>query len=372
MPDDKSKKKQPERGIGLCLSGGGYRATLFHLGALWRLNEFGYLPKIERYSSVSGGSIIAGWLGFVWHKLDFDGNGKASNFEDEVINPIRKFATLKLDVGIVLKGLLNPFRSSGDMLVSAYRKHLFGDATLQDLPDKPDFVFDASNAQSGVLWGFSKGRMGDYRVGYVYDPTIELSVAVAASSAFPPVLSPIILRLKESDFRKGSGDDLRSKPFRTNVMLMDGGVYDNMGLEPVIKRYQTVLVSDAGGKMKPVEKPRQFWGFQAFRLMSLMDNQVRALRKRQIIGMFKDEQREGTYWGIYSDMDRYGVKGALEAPESSTVGLAGLPTRLWTFSNLDQERLINWGYAICDAAMRKHVDQDLPEPTSFPYKVGVA
>jgi len=46
-----------EDGIGLCLSGGGYRAMLFHVGALYRLNEFGLLPRIARIASVSGGSI---------------------------------------------------------------------------------------------------------------------------------------------------------------------------------------------------------------------------------------------------------------------------------------------------------------------------
>src|SRR5262245_28221555 len=47
-------------GIALCLSGGGYRAMLFHLGALWRLNEAGLLSQLKRISSVSGGSITAG------------------------------------------------------------------------------------------------------------------------------------------------------------------------------------------------------------------------------------------------------------------------------------------------------------------------
>jgi NTE family protein len=51
--------RHPEEGIALCLSGGGYRAMLFHLGALWRLNELGYLPTLARISSVSGGSITA-------------------------------------------------------------------------------------------------------------------------------------------------------------------------------------------------------------------------------------------------------------------------------------------------------------------------
>src|SRR5713226_3113267 len=61
----------PTTGIGLCLSGGGYRAMLFHLGALWRLNEFGMLSKLDRISSVSGGSITAGVLGMNWSQLAF-------------------------------------------------------------------------------------------------------------------------------------------------------------------------------------------------------------------------------------------------------------------------------------------------------------
>jgi NTE family protein len=32
-----------------------------------------------------------------------------------------------------------------------------------------------------------------------------------------------------------------------------------------------------------------------------------------------------------------------------------------------QERLINWGYAICDAALRRYVDPQLPDPKGLPY-----
>ena len=59
----KSDRKGPQPGVALCLSGGGYRAMLFHVGALWRLYEAGWLPKIDRISSVSGGSITAAVLG---------------------------------------------------------------------------------------------------------------------------------------------------------------------------------------------------------------------------------------------------------------------------------------------------------------------
>ena len=48
--------------VALCLSGGGFRAALFHLGALRRLNELGILSKINAISSVSGGSIMSAHL----------------------------------------------------------------------------------------------------------------------------------------------------------------------------------------------------------------------------------------------------------------------------------------------------------------------
>src|SRR5712692_5228294 len=104
--DDPSKAPRP--GIGLCLSGGGYRAMLFHLGTIWRLNELGILKKLDRVSSVSGGSITAGVLGFAWNKLTFDTNGIANNFGDLVLTPIRELAGDTIDAGSIIKGLLLP------------------------------------------------------------------------------------------------------------------------------------------------------------------------------------------------------------------------------------------------------------------------
>src|SRR5258705_5433838 len=69
----------PAPGVALCLSGGGYRAMLFHLGALWRLNDAGLLRGLVRVSSVSGGSITAGVLGLKWKQLQFNENNVATN-----------------------------------------------------------------------------------------------------------------------------------------------------------------------------------------------------------------------------------------------------------------------------------------------------
>ena len=383
-----SSHKFPEKGIALCLSGGGYRAMLFHLGALWRLNELGYLRKIERISSVSGGSITAAVLGFKWSKLSFDDSGVAQRFEDEVTEPIRKLAERTIDVRSIFAGWFSR-GSIAEKIRDTYRKCLFGDATLQNLPDKPRFVINSTNVQSGALWRFMKPYMADYRVGMIKNPTIELATAAAASSACPPTLSPLVIRLNESDYTPDSGTDLQHKPYTTDVVLTDGGVYDNLGLETAWKRYDTILVSDAGGKMQPEPKPKHGWVSHSIRVAGVIDNQVRSLRKRQLIESFKLHDylldqgenpdsdlfrlaaRGGAYWGISTNIDNYELPDGLHCPSSKTIQLANIPTRLRRLAPEIQERLINWGYGVCDAALRKHVDATLPVPDGFPYPIGV-
>ena len=90
-PVDDDGFSRPRPGVALCLSGGGYRAMIFHLGVLWRLNELGYLARLDRISSVSGGSITAGLLGLRWGRLDFAG-GVARGLVTQVVEPIRAFA----------------------------------------------------------------------------------------------------------------------------------------------------------------------------------------------------------------------------------------------------------------------------------------
>jgi NTE family protein len=362
----------PQPGIALCLSGGGYRAMLFHVGALMRLNEWGYLPKLSQVSSVSGGSITAGVLGLKWSKLRFDANGVAQTLDTEVIAPIRALADHTIDEGSVIGGILLP-GSIADKVCNAYRQHLFGTATLQNLPagPAPRFVINATNVQSGALWRFSRPFMADYRVGVIKNPTIDLAVAVGASSAFPPVLSPLKMELDTALYEPASGqtsEDLHHGSFMTDVVLTDGGVYDNLGLETAWKAYQTILVSDGGGKLQPESEPKSDWLQHSLRVNGVIDNQVRSLRKRLLMRSF-EKLRQGTYWGVRSDIAKYQVEGGLPCPEDKTLILANTKTRLKRLDGVTQERLINWGYAICDAAMRKWVDSNLAKPSGFPYPV---
>ena len=378
IPTD-SEAGKPEVGSALCLSGGGYRAMVFHIGALWRLYETGLLSGLKRISSVSGGSITAGLLGLKWRELSFKPGNIKIDFVPKIVEPLRAFAGETIDAEAAIFGGLLP-GSVSDRVAAAYDSKLFKGATLQALPDEPRFVINATNVQSGVLWRFMKPYMRDYRVGKVANPTVPLARAVTASSAFPPVLSPMELRLDPADFEPGSGMDLQRPPFTTRVILTDGGVYDNLGLETAWKRYQTILVSDAGSKAKAEEEPKTDWARHSYRVLHLIDNQVRSLRKRQVIESFElnktnpadPNARKGTYWGIRTDIANYGLPDALPCPLARTTELAKVPTRLKRLDDLTQDRLINWGYAVCDAALRKHLDAGLQAPAAFPYpKSGV-
>src|SRR5512146_1192745 len=125
-----------EQGIGLALSGGGFRATLFHLGSIWRLNEQGVLGKLKRISSVSGGSITNGVLGLNWSKLRF-ADGRAAHFPEVIVAPLREFCRQEVDIVAIGEGALLPWKSASDVVQNLYRRDLFGDGTLQDLPLDP-------------------------------------------------------------------------------------------------------------------------------------------------------------------------------------------------------------------------------------------
>lgn len=94
--------KQPVYGPALCLSGGGFRATLFHLGALIRLNELGVLPGLDVITSVSGGSITNGVLATRWSSLNLGPGGVFTNFDEVVCRPVRDFCAKDLRTPLLL------------------------------------------------------------------------------------------------------------------------------------------------------------------------------------------------------------------------------------------------------------------------------
>jgi NTE family protein len=194
-------------------------------------------------SSVSGGSIYAGVLASSWSALR--GNPTLDTYQRLVVDPLRQFCRRDIDTISIGEGLLTPWTSVGDAITAKYAVSLLK-LNLNDLGDAPLFVFNSTNLQTGRSFRFSKAYMGDYLVGLVSKPTVPLAKVVAASAAFPPFLSPVILD-KPGPFQNVPGARFNANPAYTQtVYLCDGGVYDNLGLETVWNRYQTVLVSDAG------------------------------------------------------------------------------------------------------------------------------
>lgn len=327
------------------------------------------LSKIDRFSSVSGGSITAALLGLKWNAL-LEAKFSRDAFVSQIVEPIQVMASKDIDVRSILKGIFLP-GTIADKVANEYRQLLFGSSTLQDLPDSPRFVINATNVQSGVLWRFSKPYIWDWRVGEIKSPNTPLAVAVGASSAFPPFLSPVVLKLDPKSFEPGSGTDMQEDRFRSHVVLTDGGVYDNLGLETAFKRYRTLLVSDAGGQMQPEQDPAEDWLGHTRRVLDVVDNQVRSLRKRQLISSYqsKDEEqrRNGAFWSIRDDINEFGAANSLNAPFDRSKQLAAIPTRLDAMDALQQQRLINWGYAISDAAIRKYWKPEISAPNQFPF-----
>ena len=260
------------KSVGLALSGGGFRASLFSLGSLWRLNDAGLLGRLDRITSVSGGSILAGVLVHAWSRLEFE-NGHARNFEPLVARTVQAFCSHTIDMEAGILGWLTPFKSAGDYLIDRYRDDLFQQTTLKDLPPPgpgvPTFIFYATNLQTGRSFQLRQDKLSDYKLGALLAPDVPLATAVAASSAFPPLFSPVLLHCNPdawvdtpvgADGRRQTLDDpALLRRLRERITLGDGGIYDNMGLQALVgdtaDRVDIALVSDAGAPFELQAEP---------------------------------------------------------------------------------------------------------------------
>jgi NTE family protein len=351
-------------GAALALSGGGFRATLFHLGTIVRLNELGRLATLERFSSVSGGSITAGMLACRWARLKAAGFA-AAELDSLVVQPLRRFCSRNIDQRAIAEGAISPWATASDVLAREYNE-LFDRAKLPQLPDTPRFVFNTTNLQTGRDFRIAKPYMADYRIGQINKPELDLGTAVAASSAFPPILSPCVIEVDPTSWVKTEGADLFDNPrYRHTLTLTDGGAYDNIGLEP-IDEFETVLVSDAGAPFGMQEQARTDPVGQLSRALDIATDQARGLRARYLIELAKLRNQKAVYWGIDTRIEKYPAADQLRCDPARTDGLKDVRTRLNAFDLAEQETLINWGYALCDAAMRSFIEGAAGPPPKWP------
>jgi NTE family protein len=353
--------------VALCLSGGGYRATLFHLGAIRRLNELGVLHNISTISSVSGGSVASGYLAqtIQWPLMD---SLPAADW-NEVERGLRRITTKDIRTWSLLKRGL-PWKwfdsNAGVDSLGKYYTEYLGPLKLNELPGFPNFVFCASDMAFGVNWVFEKERVGSYQAGYCDPVPDEWTVAhaVSASSCFPPAYHPMSPGFLPAQLRHGrypQGPE-RDKLIK-RMQLTDGGVYDNLAMEPVIKSHDYVLVSDGGALFDYEARNALVWRLK--RYVAIMGNQATAVRKRWFISDLDNKLVSGTYWGIGSSREKYGgIPPRGYSTNFAKDVIAKIRTDFDCFSDAEAGVLQNHGYFMADIAIRTHTPNLMVYPNA--------
>lgn len=254
--------------IGLALSGGGFRATLYHLGLVRFLRDAGLLSQVSHITAVSGGSIFAAHLCLNWGRY----NGSPGEF-DAASAELLAFIRMDVRNRIIrrhpfgyavrwarrLTGWSNRRLTLTGQLEYHYEQFLYGDTSLFQLPEHPQLHLLATNLSEGCLCSFNREGLWTicresertFRIDRVSIGLATVPMAVAASSAFPGFFPPLVLT--------GADVGARFGEFGRQAYT-DGGVFDNLGIrmfrflaeaaEPERPPWDVVIVSDVG---KPFE-----------------------------------------------------------------------------------------------------------------------
>ena len=358
--------------IGLAFSGGGYRASLFHAGAVIRLNELGILSKASRIASVSGGSITTGILAMNWDKIDWNGKseGVATHeaMTEHFIKPLMDATALNIDVGVSILGFV-PGISGGNQLARSYDKHIFHNKKLNTITGSRRFLFCAANLQTGGLVRFTKEYVADWKAFFSTTHNIKLSEAVAASSGFPPILAPLRLDLSDETVTAPAGAMYDNEALRKNPVLVDGGVYDNIGLEPIWKRCGILIASNAGSN-NPAMVSQFRLGMMMRVVNTFLDVSVN-WRERMLVNMFRNQladglkERNGAFWTIKTPTHNLAWDGFKASPAQLKMA-ADMATRLKKFPVETQRAAVLAGYSYADGTIRQFVLPDAPAPTAAP------
>ena len=188
------ENKETKKGVGIALSGGGSRAIAFHYGVLEALHEFGIDQKLDVVSAISGGAII----GALWNLYSKDWKtfsvkvelilreGLENSIIDRLLHP-------KLLISTICK-----FGIDVDVLADILDSKVFNNIELQEIPERPLLILNATELKTGTNFKFSKTMCGSYKT-TCCPLELRLSQAVACSAAYPLVFSVKRLRLNGTD-----------------------------------------------------------------------------------------------------------------------------------------------------------------------------
>lgn len=337
--------------IALALSGGGIRAMAFHLGMLKFLAERSLLEEIHRVSTVSGGSLLVGLLlketGMRWPSSE--------EFLTTAFPQLRVKLCERSLQWAAARQLVNPFNwrfilSRANLLGLALRTEWGIDSKLSDLPSTPEWSINGTTAENGKRFRFKRDNLGDYTLGYAAGATFPLADALAVSAAFPGGFGPLRIDAIKFDWFKRPWDAPpgTEKTVRASfdvLHLYDGGVYDNLGLEPFFdcgkcttkhpENY--IIVSDAGSPLPSGFSFRQLNPWRLKRIADIMSDQSHALRVRSFANYLQQSHNRGAFIFINTPTD---------GPNGATSFASNFPTTLRKLSCYDFDRLAGHGYNV--------------------------
>ena len=381
MSTEPHKSEIAKPRIALALSGGGFRASIFHLGVLKRLAELGWLQRVDVLSTVSGGSIIGAFAVMRWRQwIEAGADGTA--LEQIIVQPfLRQVQQHNFIIEWLLKSPLWPLRKAVNRqftrtqaAVELIDQWFFQGLGCDQLPERPLLVLNATSLQSIRSWRFTKGGLGDSRIGYSSwnGRPVPLALAVCASASFPPVFPPLRIRRGHYTF-SGSSYGEAPLPDFDFIPLTDGGVYDNSGMEALFKRTllpgsllleepEFLLVSDGGAPPKYDFRssglPAMTEGLSLYRVDQIAREQVTAVRTRWLMEQITTGKRQGLLVSLRSALDRIGslkleqyrkfVPSAHHVPASLLPKLRAIRTSLDRFTTTECTALMYHAYLMTD------------------------
>lgn len=322
---------------------------VFHLGVLKALAEQSKLENVQQISSVSGGSLL---IGLIFQQAQWQWPSSTQFLHDILPTLHAKLCQRSLQWGAA-RQLIDPrhwrfLLSRSNLLALALEKEWQIQGTLADLPDSPIWAINGTTAETGKRFGLTKHQVGDYTLGYADAQHFSLSQAMAISAAIPGGFGPLTLDTTRISWRSGSWQAEHfmrsSKPIALpydRIRLYDGGVYDNLGLEPFfdvgtgLPRHENVfvLVSDASALLPKGFNARALNPFRLMRVMDILCTQTRSLRVRPFMNYLQRNPHGGAY--IY-----LGSMPFSENTQQTTQRLKNLPTTLQRIPHADAEVMI--------------------------------
>ena len=276
----------------ISFSGGGFRATFFGLGVYRRLVALNLHNHISHINSVSGGSIVAAQI---LNALSYGNFKSIEDFDLRVTKPLIILGQCRLRQKMLYRVIYPslPRRRFSKLFPKLLDRYLFNGRTLRELPEYPELSIHSTCLNTGKRFRFKQRDMGGNIIGVTQNnDTTKISFAVACSAAFPMLFAPYRLKTEGLKFYQRwwtNNPITNDKNLPPILYLSDGGVYDNLGSESIIKYDDRFIVCDASGFLEQWEYTKMpNWLSLNWRPLDTGLDQIVLLRRRLLYQKSKE------------------------------------------------------------------------------------